>query len=222
MRASRGTRRICRRLRGVCSSLRSAHSHRSTVGAQRRWTRSGHVGIADRARRRVCGCLGRKARARFRQPRGKRHRCDRRHSAGTERARRIAQSGQVPDRRRRCTRTSEYTARSRRAHRPDTAFGFTDRLASHLQATDDAEPGQVKHRLITAAGLLIPAALVLAPGAVSADVGLPALSVQTAANGGGQTYTLTLQVLALMTALTLLPAILLMLTAFTRLGRGPA
>ena len=35
--------------------------------------------------------------------------------------------------------------------------------------------------------------------------------------GGGQTYTLTLQVLALMTALTLLPAILLMMTAFTRI-----
>ena len=44
----------------------------------------------------------------------------------------------------------------------------------------------------------------------------PALTVQTAA-GGGQTYTLTLQVLALMTALTLLPAILLMMTAFTRI-----
>ncbi len=46
--------------------------------------------------------------------------------------------------------------------------------------------------------------------------GIPALSVQTAP-GGGQTYTLTLQVLALMTALTLLPAILLMMTSFTRI-----
>jgi flagellar biosynthesis protein FliP len=75
----------------------------------------------------------------------------------------------------------------------------------------------VKRFAVTAAGLLIPAALLLIPGAASADVGLPALSVQTAANGGGQTYTLTLQVLALMTALTLLPAILLMMTAFTRI-----
>jgi flagellar biosynthetic protein FliP len=61
------------------------------------------------------------------------------------------------------------------------------------------------------------AALALAlPAAVMADPGIPAFSVQAAA-GGGQTYTLTLQVLALMTALTLLPAILLMMTAFTRI-----
>lgn len=59
--------------------------------------------------------------------------------------------------------------------------------------------------------------LVLAlPAAAVAGPGIPAFSVQTAA-GGGQTYTLTLQVLALMTALTLLPAILLMMTAFTRI-----
>ncbi len=46
--------------------------------------------------------------------------------------------------------------------------------------------------------------------------GIPAVTVQTAA-AGGQTYSLTLQVLALMTAVTLLPAILLMTTAFTRI-----
>ena len=39
----------------------------------------------------------------------------------------------------------------------------------------------------------------------------------TTAPGGGQTYSLTLQVLILMTVLTLLPAILLMMTAFTRI-----
>ena len=61
------------------------------------------------------------------------------------------------------------------------------------------------------------AGLLLLPVAASAaDPGIPALTVQTAA-GGGQTYTLTLQVLALMTALTLLPAIVLMMTAFTRI-----
>jgi len=75
----------------------------------------------------------------------------------------------------------------------------------------------VKH-LIRIAAALIPVALALAPaGAMAADIGLPAVSVQTApGGGGGQTYTLTLQVLALMTALTLLPAVLLMMTAFTR------
>ena len=54
--------------------------------------------------------------------------------------------------------------------------------------------------------------------ASGADVaaGIPAVTVQ----GGGaapQTYTLTLQVLLLMTALTMLPALLLMMTAFTRI-----
>jgi flagellar biosynthetic protein FliP len=63
--------------------------------------------------------------------------------------------------------------------------------------------------------LLIGAALMPA-AALAADTGIPALSVQTAP-GGGQTYTLTLQVLALMTALSLLPAILLMMTSFTRI-----
>jgi flagellar biosynthetic protein FliP len=48
------------------------------------------------------------------------------------------------------------------------------------------------------------------------SVGLPALTVK-AGEGGGQTYSLTLQALILMTLLSLLPAILLMMTAFTRI-----
>ncbi|MEY3138498.1 MAG: hypothetical protein RL580_2230 [Pseudomonadota bacterium] len=48
------------------------------------------------------------------------------------------------------------------------------------------------------------------------NVTLPALTVKEAA-GGGQTYSLTLQALIFMTVLTLLPAILLMMTAFTRI-----
>ena len=54
-----------------------------------------------------------------------------------------------------------------------------------------------------------------AAAAAAAPAGIPAVTVSGA--GGGQTYTLSLQVLALMTALTLLPAILLMMTAFTRI-----
>ena len=50
-------------------------------------------------------------------------------------------------------------------------------------------------------------------GAIGA---IPALTVQGGA-ANGQTYSLTLQVLLLMTALTLLPAILLMMTSFTRI-----
>ncbi len=65
--------------------------------------------------------------------------------------------------------------------------------------------------------LLILIPLLLVPGmSLAQDVGIPAVTVQTDAEGG-QTYTLTLQILALMTVLTLLPAGLMMLTAFTRI-----
>jgi len=46
--------------------------------------------------------------------------------------------------------------------------------------------------------------------------GLPALT-STPAAGGGQTYSLSIQTLLLLTSLTFLPAILLMMTAFTRI-----
>jgi flagellar biosynthetic protein FliP len=52
--------------------------------------------------------------------------------------------------------------------------------------------------------------------AAAAPGSLPAVTVTTNP-GGGQTYSLTLQVLILMTVLSLLPAILLMMTAFTRI-----
>jgi flagellar biosynthesis protein FliP len=61
------------------------------------------------------------------------------------------------------------------------------------------------------------AALLLLPlGAAHAQVALPAIAVKSAADGV-QTYSLTFQVLILMTLLTLLPAILLAMTAFTRI-----
>jgi flagellar biosynthetic protein FliP len=62
------------------------------------------------------------------------------------------------------------------------------------------------------------AALLLLPlgGAAQAQVALPAIALKTAADGV-QTYSLTFQVLILMTLLTLLPAILLAMTAFTRI-----
>ena len=60
-------------------------------------------------------------------------------------------------------------------------------------------------------------ALMLLPGLSFAQAAiLPAVSIQTATDGS-QTYSLTLQVLLLMTALTLLPALLLSMTAFTRI-----
>src|SRR3954471_23459950 len=63
--------------------------------------------------------------------------------------------------------------------------------------------------------LLLVALLLLPLGAFAAAPGIPAVTVQT--NGQGQTYTLTIQMLALMTAITLLPAALLMMTGFTRI-----
>jgi flagellar biosynthesis protein FliP len=49
-----------------------------------------------------------------------------------------------------------------------------------------------------------------------AEPGLPLVVVQDTA-GGGKSYSLTLQILALMTVLTLLPSLLLMMTSFTRI-----
>lgn len=68
--------------------------------------------------------------------------------------------------------------------------------------------------LLVLAGAVV--LLIVPVGALLAAPGLPAVTVETAA-GGGQTYSLTIQVLILMTALTLLPSIVLMMTAFTRI-----
>jgi flagellar biosynthetic protein FliP len=65
------------------------------------------------------------------------------------------------------------------------------------------------------AWILFIAALAL-PSLAFAQVGLPAFS-STPAPGGGQTYTLSLQTLLLITSLTFLPAALLMMTSFTRI-----
>ena len=48
------------------------------------------------------------------------------------------------------------------------------------------------------------------------DPGIEAFSIQTAEDGS-QTYTLTLQIMLLMTALTLLPGLVLAMTSFTRI-----
>ncbi|MGH1536684.1 MAG: flagellar type III secretion system pore protein FliP [Gammaproteobacteria bacterium] len=51
---------------------------------------------------------------------------------------------------------------------------------------------------------------------VFANAGLPALTIENTENGG-QAYSLSLQVLALMTAITVLPGLLLTMTSFTRI-----
>jgi len=58
--------------------------------------------------------------------------------------------------------------------------------------------------------------LILAPAAAIAAPGIDALNVAPDGNGG-QTYTLSIQVLLLMTALSLLPAGLMLMTSFTRI-----
>ncbi len=64
--------------------------------------------------------------------------------------------------------------------------------------------------------ILVPLLLLLFPLLVSADPGIPAITLTTGENGE-QSYSLTLQILALMTVLTLLPAALIMMTSFTRI-----
>ncbi|MDH5518781.1 MAG: flagellar type III secretion system pore protein FliP [Gammaproteobacteria bacterium] len=55
----------------------------------------------------------------------------------------------------------------------------------------------------------------LLPASVFADAGLTAITVQDTA--AGKQYSVTLQILALMTVMSLLPAILLTMTSFTRI-----
>ena len=69
-----------------------------------------------------------------------------------------------------------------------------------------------RHPLLRAALL----ALILLFPFIADAAGIPAVTVSTAPNGGQQ-YSLTLQILILMTAVTLLPGIVLMMTAFTRI-----
>lgn len=61
--------------------------------------------------------------------------------------------------------------------------------------------------------------LLLSMGSVAvwgADVGIPAVTLNTAEDGS-QNYSVTIQILALMTMLTFLPAMLMMMTSFTRI-----
>jgi len=57
--------------------------------------------------------------------------------------------------------------------------------------------------------------LLVLPVVAMADPGIQAISVTD--GKGGATYSITLQILALMTALTMLPAALIMMTSFTRI-----
>lgn len=64
--------------------------------------------------------------------------------------------------------------------------------------------------------IFLPFILLFIPLLAGAEPGVPAVTVTTNEDGG-QSYTVTLQILALMTMLTLLPAALMMMTSFTRI-----
>ncbi|MGB5640949.1 MAG: flagellar type III secretion system pore protein FliP [Sedimenticolaceae bacterium] len=64
-------------------------------------------------------------------------------------------------------------------------------------------------------GLLLTVGLLLAHGALAAP-GIDALTM-TPGEGGEQNYTLSIQVLLMMTALSMLPAALILMTSFTRI-----
>ncbi len=66
------------------------------------------------------------------------------------------------------------------------------------------------------AALAVLCGLTLLLPSLASAAGIPAVTVTTDPNGGQQ-YSLTLQILILMTAVTLLPGIVLMMTSFTRI-----
>jgi flagellar biosynthesis protein FliP len=76
--------------------------------------------------------------------------------------------------------------------------------------------GRVRMRHMLLALCTLMPLLLLSTGVFAQSQGIPAVTVTTAP-GGGQQYSLTLQILILMTAITLLPGIVLMMTAFTRI-----
>ena len=66
------------------------------------------------------------------------------------------------------------------------------------------------------AAAMLAGAVTLAPDALAQSNDLPLFSSRPAA-GGGQSYSLPVETLLLLTALTFLPAVLLLMTAFTRI-----
>ncbi len=60
-------------------------------------------------------------------------------------------------------------------------------------------------------------ALMLAPSALAEIPGIPAIQMTPGEGEGTAEYSVTLQILALMTALTFLPAMMMMMTSFTRI-----
>ncbi len=74
-----------------------------------------------------------------------------------------------------------------------------------------------KNRILLVCSFLLATLLLgLIPAAFAADPGLAAFT-STATPGGGQSYSLSLQTLLLLTSLSFLPAVMLLMTSFTRI-----
>ncbi len=63
---------------------------------------------------------------------------------------------------------------------------------------------------------LLPALLLVLPSLAQAQASIPLVSVQPS-TGGGSDYSMSIQILLLMTLLTLIPAALITMTSFTRI-----
>lgn len=74
----------------------------------------------------------------------------------------------------------------------------------------------MKSKLLLLLKALVGASIIGLPALGYAETGLPAVTVVTNPDGS-QEYSVSLQILFIMTALTLLPAALIMMTAFTRI-----
>jgi flagellar biosynthetic protein FliP len=97
------------------------------------------------------------------------------------------------------------------------AVSATGTYAAGMRAAGTSARGRGCRARLLAVGPLTALVLALLPvGLATALVSLPAVAIKTAADGA-QSYSLTFQILILMTVLTLLPAILLAMTAFTRI-----
>ena len=90
-------------------------------------------------------------------------------------------------------------------------------LSPHAVVAGEAGAAAKEERGVQARGCTLAVVLLLMlPVAAHAVPGLPALSVTTGGEGE-QTYTVSMQVLLFMTALSVLPAALVMMTSFTRI-----
>jgi flagellar biosynthesis protein FliP len=89
-------------------------------------------------------------------------------------------------------------------------------IASYFFAIPNKAGSSVVSQAIKLAMLISLVFGVLYPDAVSAQTGLPLVNVSSDPNGATE-YSLTLQVLILMTVLTLLPSLLIMMTSFVRI-----